>query len=99
MKTILICQSGEEVLEKFRYFVVGVPDEFDMDLLDESEVSDLLDELANEQGVEWEDSDTFGVDSMGLWAESTVDDADDLDNYPMITLTSEMLAKAEEEVE
>jgi hypothetical protein len=93
MKTILLCQLGEEVVDKFRYFVANVPDEFD---LQECDASDQLDKLANAHGIEWEDGETLDFEPMGLWID---EDESDLHGYPMVTLTSEMLADDEGERE
>ncbi len=96
MRNVLLVQFGEEVVDKFRYFVANVPDQFDLQSLNEFDVSDRLDELANAHGIEWLSGETLDFELMAL---RTVDDEGDLDGYPVVTLTSEMLADVKGEDE
>jgi hypothetical protein len=74
------------------------PDEFDAQSIeDDNGVSDLLDELANGLGIEWQGGDALGIAPYYLTAEEDEIDEDDLDNYLAVTVTAEMLINAKKE--
>ena len=94
MKEIVILQIGEVVGEQCRYLRVQVPDDMDTAAFDEYELCVLLEELADESGVPWEDYEDCTTFANRCLIEDADLNPEDWANTPVLQISSEMVTKA-----
>jgi hypothetical protein len=92
MKEITLVQFGEVIGERSRCLRVQVPDDLDTAAL-EYDLCSLVEELANEDGVSWEDDQdcTTFANRCVIWDDF---DPEEWTSTPVLMMSSEMVAEA-----
>lgn len=94
MKKVLIEQCGEETVRHYRRFYVEVPDTMDMKEFGDYDVCALVEELADEDGVDWECYESDGIFAAECSVIEPDSDAESSGEFPVLRITPEGLDAA-----
>ncbi len=94
MKRVLIEQFGEEGLRLCRRFYVEIPDDMDVEELENYSVCNYLEELADEENVPWEVDYSDGVVADECNVVEPESEIERFKVYPLVKVTSDGLDAA-----
>jgi hypothetical protein len=92
MKRVLIEQFGEEAVRLSRRFYVEIPDDMDVNEFEDYDVCALVEELADEEDLDWEfheSSEVFAAECMVIEPEPDAEGS-----YSVLKITPEDVAAA-----